>query len=111
METIRFVLFFVLAISCVVGFATQERFVSRLRKLHHETWEHLGIPGLFSSNNTFRGNFGFFRFMWRREYEALTDASTVRLARFIRAFYLFYLILFGITMFVSLLTILGSKRG
>ena len=107
MDAIYLALFLVLAVSCLTGLVTQQMFLSRLRRLHHDTWEHLGRPVIFL-NSGFLNTKDFLCFMWRREYEALPDAETVRFGRFLRAFLLFYFVLFGFTGLVFLLTIRAS---
>lgn len=86
-------LFGLLFVSCISGMIVQQIFLSRLRKLHTATWDQLGRPVIFLNSgmlNTGR----FIRFMWRRDYEALPDQKTVALGRFLRAFLIFYTILF-----------------
>jgi hypothetical protein len=71
--------------------------------LHHDTWEHLGRPVIFL-NSGILNTFEFLRFMWRRKYESLPDAGTVRFGRFLRGFLLFYFVLFLLTGVVFFLT-------
>ena len=103
-NAVCFLLFLVLAVSCISGLIAQQVFLSRLRRLHHATWEHLGRPVIFL-NSGLLNTVGFLRFMWKREYESLPDVGTVRFARFLRAFLLFYFVLFGIIVLVFFLTI------
>ena len=103
-----FALFAVLMVSCVGGLITQQVFLSRLRRLHHSTWEHLGRPVVFL-NSGMLNTIGFLRFMWRREFESLPDAGTVKFARFLRAFLLFYFALFGFTVLFFLLTMRSAR--
>jgi hypothetical protein len=92
-------LWFILMVSCIGGLVTQQVFFSRLRRLHHSTWEHLGRPVVFL-NSGLLNTIGFLRFMWRRDYESLTDTGTLAFARFLRGFLLFYFALFAFTMLV-----------
>ncbi|MEY2563214.1 MAG: hypothetical protein QOH88_1407 [Verrucomicrobiota bacterium] len=108
MNTLYFVLFLVLTVSCIGGLVSQQVFLSRLRRLHHSTWEHLGRPVIFL-NSGMLNTAGFLRFMWRREYESLPDAGTVAFARFLRAFLIFYFVLFGLTILVFFSTMRSVK--
>jgi hypothetical protein len=97
-NTIFSVLFAILSVSCVTGLIAQQMFLFRLRRLHHETWTHLGRPIGFLNTAD------FLRFIWRREYESLSNFDTVRRGRFLRAFMLFYFILVGFTMLIFVIT-------
>jgi hypothetical protein len=109
MNAVYFALFLVLMVSCIGGLITQQIFLSRLRRLHHSTWEHLGRPVIFL-NSGMLNTLGFLRFMWRREYESLPDAGTVRFARFLRGFLFFYFVLFLFTVVVFFLTTPATTR-
>ena len=107
-NTLYFALFLVLMVSCIGGLVTQQVFLSRLRRLHHATWEHLGRPVIFL-NSGMLNTIGFLRFMWRREYEGLPDSGTVAFGRFLRAFLIFYFVLFGLTVFVFFFTMRTAR--
>ena len=97
-----------LFVSCISGMIIQQIFQSRLRKLHTATWDQLGKPVIFLNSgllNTGR----FIRFMWRRDYEALPDQKTVALGRFLRAFLIFYTILFAVIVVVFIMTLKPHK--
>jgi hypothetical protein len=108
MDALLVISFPLLFVSCIGGMITQQIFLSRLRKLHTATWDQLGKPVIFLNSgmlNTGR----FIRFMWRRDYEVLPDQKTVALGRFLRAFLIFYTILFAVIIVVFILAVKPHK--
>jgi hypothetical protein len=71
------------------------RLASRLRVSHTTTWESLGSFSLFS-NNTPRNGMLLLRWLWNRDYGALDDAATIRLASLVRALLLVELVCLAI---------------
>ena len=101
MHAILPILFGMLFVSCAVGFVLQHLFLSRLRTRHAQTWEALGRPTLFL-NNSISKSLAVLRFLWRREYHALSDEQFVRFAGFVRGYLAAYLVLFGVVIAVFL---------
>ncbi len=97
------ILFVTLIVSAVFGLALQHSFLTRLRTRHVQTWEALGRPALLL-NNGLTNSVAVLRFLWRRDFQALSDSELVRLASILRLFLAFYVLLFVctiITFFVS----------
>jgi hypothetical protein len=107
-NALALVLFLILMVGSIGGLVSQQMFFSRLRRLHHSTWEHLGRPVMFLNSGMLNA-IGFLRFMWRREYELLTDTGTVGFGRFFRAFLFFYFILFAFTVLVFFFSAASGK--
>jgi len=91
--------FAVLFVSCFGGLIAIKTFQSRLRRLHTATWEQLGKPGVFLNNSPLN-SIRFLRFMWRKDYKSLPDKNTVTFGRMLRAFLIFYAILFPVILYV-----------
>ena len=108
METLMVILIPLLFLSCLGGMISQQFFLSRLRKLHPATWDELGKPVLFL-NSGLLNSIRFIKFMWHRGYESLPDGKTVAFGRFLRAFLIFYTILFPVTVFVCVFAIKPHK--
>jgi hypothetical protein len=87
------ILFITLVVSAVFGLALQHNFLTRLRKRHTQTWEALGRPTLLL-NNSLTNSFAVLQFLWRREYHALDDSQSVKLAGILRVFLAVYVLLF-----------------
>src|SRR5258708_19127842 len=99
MDTLMVILFPLLVVSCLGGMISQQCFLSRLRKLHPTTWDELGKHVLFL-NSGLLNSIRFIKFMWHRRYESLPDGKTVAFGRFLRAYLIFYTILFVVIVFV-----------
>lgn len=97
-------LFGILLVSCASGLIVQQVFFSRLRKLHTSTWDQLGKPVIFLNSGAMNAG-RFIGFIWRRDYEGLPDPKTVELGRFLRAFYIFYILLFVTVLVVFILAV------
>jgi hypothetical protein len=97
------ILFIALVVSAVLGLALHHSFLARLRTRHVQTWEALGRPALLL-NNSPTNSVAVLRFLWRREYHALGDSQSVRLAGTLRVFLAVYALLFVctiVTFFIS----------
>ena len=90
------ILFVALVVSAVIGLILQHSFLTRLRTRHVQTWEALGRPALLL-NNSLTNSVAVLRFLWRREYCALGDSQSVRLASTLRVFLAVYVLLFVCT--------------
>jgi hypothetical protein len=90
------ILFVALVVSALFGLALHHSFLTRLRTRHVETWEALGRPALFL-NSSLNNSVAVLRFLWRREYHALSDSQSVRLAGTLRVFLAVYVLLFVCT--------------
>ena len=102
------ILFVLLFVSCLGGLITQQTFFSRLRKLHTSTWEELGKPVIFL-NSGIPNAARFIKFMWNRSYESLPNQRTVAFGRFLRAFLIFYVTQFVLTVIAFLLVLKQHK--
>ena len=91
MQTLLPILFVLLIVSGALGFVLQHRFLSLLHSRHPETWQALGRPDLFR-NNSIANGMAVQRFLWRREYRALTDRQFVRFAELVRIYFIAYLL-------------------
>ena len=87
--------FVLLFVGCIGGMILQQFFYSRLRKLHTATWEKLGKPVIIL-NAGMIGSIQFIKFLWRREYESLPDRKTVAFGRFLRAYFICFVLLFAL---------------
>jgi hypothetical protein len=65
----------------------------RLRTDHHSKFVEMGEPNLFVNNNR-RATFLLFRFLFRREDRALSDAALTKLTKTMVVFSLIYVLLF-----------------
>jgi branched-subunit amino acid ABC-type transport system permease component len=103
MDTAFAILLVMFIASFAVGLVIQYIFLSRLRSRHAKTWETLGCPTLFL-NNSIRNSLAILRFLWSREYRALSDPPFVRLAGFLRSYLAAYFVLF-----LSVIALLAVK--
>jgi hypothetical protein len=65
----------------------------RLRCKHPTCYEAIGSPSLFW-NNSMRNNWLFMKFLWSPSALELGDTAVVKVVRFLRVWYVSYLILF-----------------
>ena len=64
-------------------------FLSRLRRLHAETWRQLGEPA------TMMTTFKLSRFLWRRDFNLLHDEKIAVIGRSFRVFWLCRIVSFA----------------
>lgn len=81
---------------------------SRLESQHPEKYVEIGRPSLFMRNNI-ENNLLFMRFLWKKEYEVLEDESLVKACRFMKGFFLTYLLMFAL-MITGLVTAKDSPQ-
>ncbi len=111
MNTLSIILFPLFFASGIAGTIAYRRFLSRLRKLHINSWENLVKPSSFLNfgiGNTRR----FAVFLWRRDYEKIRNEKTVAFARFLRTYYICCGVLAAMTLAVVVwgsLTLLREK--
>ena len=98
MEKLCNALCMILFLAGTGGFYAKWFFLARLRKLHVAKWEQLGRPVSFAGGIFNTGK--FVRFIWRKDYESLSDEKTLAFARFLRTYYFFSAILCALTALV-----------
>jgi hypothetical protein len=63
-------------------------FLSRMRRLHPETWSQLDEPATMYTGHKFQ------KFLWRKEFNSMTDDRMVVIGRSVRWFWLSKMVLF-----------------
>jgi hypothetical protein len=87
------VLFWILLVCTLVGLSLHFIFLRKLRIDHPQTWVALGKPSLFL-NNSIGNNLTCRRFLNKREYIDLNDASLTKLCNSLRVLNNAYLVFF-----------------
>lgn len=92
-DTVFIALFCVLFALAVVWLATLVWLFRYLRLHHPPTYKAIGAPSLFW-NNSPRNNWLFFKYLWSRHGRDSGDATLWNAVRFLRVFFVLYLVLF-----------------
>ncbi len=77
----------------LLGLALQYRFLRAMRVRHHDLWESLGRPTMFSTAGLAMLSLPLARFLWREEYRRTSD-DFARLSGLVRTFNISFLVLF-----------------
>jgi hypothetical protein len=93
------VLFAVQAVGTVTYLLLIRRLFSRLEREHVVIYESLGSPSLFL-NNSIQNNACVLRWLWRKEFEELSDSTTVASARVVRTLLVALSVNFAALLFV-----------
>jgi hypothetical protein len=78
-ETLQYSVWLAMAVVIAVYLVLCVVLFGYLKRNHTIAWEKLGSPSLFW-NNSPRNNVLFLRFLLRRDYEKLNDATLTRMA-------------------------------
>ena len=80
----------VLIVSILIWFYLCARFDTILKERHPIIFEEIGKPNLLT-NNTFSNNTLFFKFLFSNEWKTLNDQELIRLAQFMKLFFIVYM--------------------
>jgi hypothetical protein len=94
----------VLGVSFVAGITLAYFVLRRLRERHSEHWEALGRPTLVT-NNSPANSLATIRFIFRRGYAHWDDPQFIKLADFLRIFWIVYGVFVGLFLLAILTAI------
>ena len=84
-----------LFISVFIWFALSYKMFKLLETRHAKKYSAMGKPSLIM-NNSISNSFAFMKFLFKREYLELNDPELSKLAKFMRAFFVLYLVLLSL---------------
>ena len=98
-EPLFFAMFITLMAMVFVWFGLCIWVFRRLEHQHPEKYTDMGRPSLFLRNNI-QNNWLFLRFLWKSEFDSLSDSSLSRACNFMKIFFVVYCLLFFSMLFL-----------